>query len=48
MTVKLVGARPETHVGLSTDSKPTGVPPGSRFIERDTGKEFITENDGTN
>jgi hypothetical protein len=40
---------PEAHqyVGVSGDTKPTGasVPPGSTFIERNTGKTFIW--DGT-
>lgn len=37
---------PHEYVGVSGDTKPTtGVPPGSRFIERDTGHEFIF--DGT-
>jgi hypothetical protein len=42
------GANPAPHryVGTSGDTKPTtGVPPGSTFIERDTGLEFIY--DGT-
>lgn len=30
------------YVGVAGDTKPTtGVPAGSRFIERDTGHEFI-------
>ncbi len=37
---------PHHYVGLAGDAKPTvGVPPGSRFIERDTGLQFIF--DGT-
>lgn len=37
---------PHEYVGLAADTKPTsGVPAGSRFIERDTGHEFIW--DGT-
>lgn len=35
-------ATPHHYVGLAADAKPTvGVPPGSRFYERDTGLEFI-------
>ncbi len=37
----------EKYIGLSTDTKPTGVPPGSAFLESDTGKKF-TCYDGTN
>lgn len=33
---------PHHYVGLAGDTKPTAdVPAGSRFIERDTGLEFI-------
>jgi hypothetical protein len=35
------------YVGLSTDDKPTGVRPGSRFLEYNTGTSYITY-DGTN
>ena len=46
MTVTRI-ATPHEYVGVSGDSKPTeDVPPGSTFIERDTGHEFIF--DGTN
>lgn len=34
-------------IGLSTDTKPTGVPPGSIFLEYDTGTYFISY-DGAN
>jgi len=46
MTVSRI-ATPHAYVGVSGDTKPTGsdVPPGSTFIERDTGHEFIW--DGT-
>ena len=27
-------------IGLSTDDKPTGAPPGSSFLENDTGRVF--------
>lgn len=37
----------ETFIGASTDSKPTGVPPGSIFFEYDTYKRFVCY-DGTN
>lgn len=37
----------DRYYGLSTDTKPTGVPIGSRFIETNTGKVFETA-DGTN
>lgn len=42
------GDAPRAHkyVGVAADTKPTtGVPAGSTFIERDTGKTFIF--DGT-
>ena len=35
------------YTGASGDSKPTGVPVGSRFFEYDTGKYYRTY-DGTN
>lgn len=38
---------PEHYVGASTDTKPTGVPPGSKCYEHDTGDTYITY-DGTN
>jgi hypothetical protein len=31
-------------MGLSTDTKPTGVAPGSRFLETDTGKVWMYYN----
>jgi len=37
----------ECFIGLSTDTKPTGVPIGSRFYAYDTRTDFITY-DGTN
>ena len=39
--------RIERYIGLSTDTKPVGVPVGSKFYEYDTRVEFITY-DGTN
>lgn len=45
MTVRLVTTI-QNFLGLSTDSKPTGVPPGSTFWEYDTGKRWATV-DGT-
>jgi len=38
---------PAEYIGLSTDTKPTGVEIGSRCFETDTGNWYITE-DGTN
>jgi len=45
MTVsRIQGAH--AYVGVSGDTKPTtAVPPGSTFVERDTGHEFVW--DGT-
>lgn len=37
----------KNFVGLSTDSKPTGVPAGSTFLEYDSHELHITY-DGTN
>ena len=37
----------ERYVGLSGDSKPTGVPVGSTFLESNTNAKYITP-DGTN
>jgi hypothetical protein len=34
-------------MGLSTDTKPTNVAAGSRFLETDTGKVFLLYNTGT-
>lgn len=45
MTVTRI-ATPHRYVGVSGDTKPeTGVPAGSTFVERDTGREFVW--DGT-
>ena len=30
----------QQYEGISTDTKPTGVPNGSRFLELDTGKVY--------
>jgi hypothetical protein len=46
MTVKL-GADVRNYIGLSTDTKPTGVPIMSTFYEYDTRRIYITY-DGTN
>lgn len=46
MTVKLI-VTIKNFIGLSTDSKPTGVPVGSTFYEYNTGNRYITH-DGTN
>ena len=35
-----------SFLGLSTDTKPTNAPPGSKFIETDTGKVFMLYNTG--
>ena len=46
MAVKLI-ATIQKFVGLAADTKPTGVPVGSTFLEYDTRATFITY-DGTN
>jgi hypothetical protein len=33
-----------TLMGLSTDPKPTNMPPGTRFFETDTGNNFMFYN----
>lgn len=35
------------YIGLSTDAKPTGVPPGSEFVAYDTKRSYVCY-DGTN
>jgi len=41
MTVTRI-TTPHHYVGVAADEKPTtGVPPGSRFFERDTGLQYI-------
>ena len=47
MTVKKV-ATITRHLGLSTDTKPTSVAPGSTFYEYDTKLLYITYDDGSN
>jgi hypothetical protein len=47
MTVKAIGAMNNRWVGLSTDTKPTGLEVGSKFWEYDTGVTYVTY-DGTN
>ena len=42
-----------TYIGPSTETKPVGIPAGSKFIEFDTGAKYITDgqswmNDTTN
>jgi hypothetical protein len=46
MAVKLIGTI-QRYIGLSTDTKPTGVLVGSEFIEYNTGIVYTTY-DGTN
>ncbi len=46
MTVKLIATK-SRYIGLSTDTKPTGVPVGSTFYEYNTSNRFVTY-DGTN
>ena len=46
MAVKLIRAI-QRWIGLSTDTKPTGVPVGSTFLEYDSHDLYITY-DGTN
>jgi hypothetical protein len=36
------------YIGAAADTKPTGVPIGSRCYEYDTNKWYITDDDGTN
>ena len=36
----------QSYIGLSTDTKPTAVAPGSKFYATDTGENFIW--DGSN
>lgn len=36
----------QQYEGLSTDTKPTGVPNGSRFLEMDTGDVYMYDADG--
>lgn len=38
---------PKEIYGLSTDTKPTGVPNGSIFVEMDTSKLYVFDADGT-
>lgn len=37
----------QRYIGLSSDSKPTGVPVGSTFLEHDTDAIYITHDGGT-
>jgi len=46
MAVKLV-TDSKYYLGLSSDSKPTGVPVGSTFWAYDTNIEYVTVDDGT-
>jgi len=46
MAVKLISTI-KKYVGLAADTKPTGVPVGSTFLEYDTRETFVTY-DGTN
>lgn len=46
MAVKLI-ATIQRYIGLAADTKPTGVPIGSTFLEYDSQLRFITY-DGTN
>lgn len=36
----------ETFYGLSTDTKPTVAANGSKFVEMDTGKEYLFDYEG--
>src|SRR4030042_4542609 len=47
MTVRKVSLGIHEYTGLSTDTKPTGVPPGSSFLAADTLDLYITA-DGDN
>lgn len=40
MTITLVSSV-NRYTGVAADTKPTGVPAGSRFFERDTGSEYV-------
>lgn len=44
--VEITGRPRQIFVGKTTDTKPTGVTPGSRFFD-DAGNQYITY-DGTN
>ena len=48
MTVQAIGATNNRFIGLSTDTKPTGVNAGATFFEFDTGKLYTTPDGGTN
>lgn len=37
----------QQYEGLSTDTKPTGVPNGSRFLEMDTGDVYMYDADSS-
>jgi hypothetical protein len=43
-----IGNLSNRWIGLSTDTKPTGVPVGATCLEFDTGKLFTTPDGGTN
>ena len=47
MTVSKIPIQVNHYTGLSTDTKPTGVPIGSTFLEYNTGITYISY-DGTN
>lgn len=47
MAVTKVALAPHQYMGLSSDTKPTGVPAGSSFWEYDTGIKYETH-DGSN
>lgn len=46
MAVKRIATK-SRYIGLSTDTKPTGVPVGSTFYEYDSSRRYVTY-DGTN
>ena len=43
----VIAVEPEHYIGLSTDTKPTSAPIGSRLFETNTGDWFIMSEDGT-
>ena len=47
MAVKKI-ATIQRYIGLAADTKPTGVPSGSTFLEYDTGLLYITYDNGVN
>ena len=47
MTVQAIGSMNNRFIGLSTDTKPTGVNAGATNLDYDTGVLSITPDNGT-